>query len=108
MDVEITSRKDKRLLKRTDVEALVKHSNSPTPRREEIREALSGSLGVNKENVIVSSMKTSYGKHETAVYARTYGDKETALKLESHHILVRNKLAEKKLATPKAAKKQAK
>ncbi|MBX8636554.1 MAG: 30S ribosomal protein S24e [Thermoplasmata archaeon] len=108
MDMEITSRKDNRLLKRADVQAVVKHSNASTPAREDVRDALSKSLGVNKESLVIASMKTSYGKHETTVYARTYGDKETALKLESRHILVRNKLAEKKQAAPKAAKKQAK
>ena len=108
MDIEITSRKDNSLLKRTDVQALVKHSNSPTPGRDDVRDALSKSLGVNKDSVIVASMKSSYGKHETTVFARTYSDRETALKLESDHILIRNKLTEKKAATPKAPKKQAK
>ncbi len=108
MDVEISSRKDNRLLKRTDVRAIVKHTDSATPGRDEVRDALSRSLGVSKESVIIASMKTGFGKQDTEVCARTYGDKETALKFESNHILVRNKLAEKKQAAPKAPKKQAK
>jgi small subunit ribosomal protein S24e len=104
MDVEITSKRENTLLGRIEVRAVVKHANSPTPRREEVREAVSRSLGGTKEGVVVESMKSVFGKHETLVFAKVYSRKEDALKLERHHILVRNKLAEKKQAAQKAVK----
>ena len=104
MDVEITSRKENPLLNRIEVKAVVRHANSPTPGRDEVREAVSRSLGSAKEGVVVDSMKSVFGKHETLVFAKIYPKKEDALKLERRHILVRNKLAEKKQTAQKAVK----
>ena len=107
MDIEISSRKDNRLLKRTELEVTVKHSNSPTPKREEVREAIAKSLGVTKDGVVVDNMKSSFGSHVTYVFAKAYADKETALRSENKHILIRNKLAEKGApAAKQPAKKQ--
>ena len=107
MDIELTSRKDNKLLKRTELEVTVKHPRSPTPKREEVRDAISKTLGVGKDGVIIDSMKSSFGSHETYVFAKAYSDKETAVKSENRHILVRNKLAEKKAAAGKGTAKQA-
>ncbi len=106
MDIEVTSRKDNRLLNRTEVELKVKHSNSPTPKRDEVRDAIAKSLGVGKDGVVIDNMKSSFGSHETFVFAKAYPDKETAIRSENKHILVRNKLVEKGADVKKAAPKR--
>lgn len=107
MDIEIRSRKDNRLLKRTELEIRVKHPGSPTPRRDEVRELISKTLGTGRDGVVVDSMKSSFGSHETLVFAKAYPDKETAVKSENMHILIRNRLAEKGGAKAPAGEKQA-
>jgi small subunit ribosomal protein S24e len=106
MDIEISSRKENGLLKRAELEITVKHQNSPTPKRDEVKDAVAKSLGIAKDGLVIVSMKSSFGSHETHVLAMAYADKETALKTENKHILVRNRLAEK-TEKVKAAKKPA-
>ncbi|MBX8631400.1 MAG: 30S ribosomal protein S24e [Thermoplasmata archaeon] len=93
-------------MQRTEVIAVLKHLNSSTPSRNEARETISKSLGEKKENVIIDSMKSQFGRHETVVFAKVYAASEQASRVERRHILVRNGLAEKKQAAQKAPKQQ--
>lgn len=104
MDIDVSSRRENRLLKRTELELTVKHPNSPTPKRQEVRELIAKTLGVSKDGVVVYSMKSSFGSNETLVSAKAYTDKAAALETENKHILVRNGLAEKEGAAAKASK----
>jgi len=106
MEVQVLSNKENKFLRRNEIRAVVRHAGSQTPKRAEVREALAKALSVPKELLVIDSMHSLYGRNETTVYAKRYIDKE-ALKIEREHILVRNGLAEKKEAQPKAAKKPA-
>jgi small subunit ribosomal protein S24e len=92
MELEITEKRENPLLDRIEVQFVVHHANQPTPRRESVREELSKNLKVQKDRVVVDSMSSSFGIHDTMGYAKVYSTKETALKVEREYILKRNKL----------------
>ena len=96
MELEIQSKKENPLLDRTEVHFVVHHPNEPSPRRENVRDALSKELSVMKELVIVDNLKSSFGVHDTKGYAKIYSKKEVALKVEREHIIKRNHLLKKK------------
>ena len=107
MDIEISSKRENKLLNRTELELTVTHADSPTPKRDEVLELISKTLGTSKEGVVVDSMKSSFGSHQTRVFAKVYQDKESALRIENKHILLRNKLAQKNEGEKSPAKEAA-
>lgn len=104
MELEIQETKENTLLNRTEVHFVLHHPNSPTPKRDNVREELSKALKVPKDRVIVDNMAPSFGVHDTKGYAKIYPSKEIALKIEREYLLKRNKLVEKqeKKAEPEA------
>ncbi|MEM3851815.1 MAG: hypothetical protein QXP70_02320, partial [Methanomassiliicoccales archaeon] len=86
---------------------ICKHQGSATPSRKEVREGLAKQLG-SKELLIIRRMHSIYGRNETTVEARLYPEKKQAEIIETHHILVRNGLAERKAQTEAPKKQQAK
>lgn len=105
MKVEIVSKKENPLLERTEVSFTAEHAGKSTPTRDEVRSAIASDLSVQKERVIIDNMETEYGKGKSNGYAKVYVTPEAAMKGEKRHLLVRNKLAEKKVkakAAPKA------
>jgi len=103
MEVEIVDKKENQLLDRTEVTFKASHAKEGTPQREAVREKLASMLKATKERVIVDCMDSEFGKTETFGYAKVYKSKESAMKFEREHVLVRNKLKEKVKAEKKAA-----
>ncbi len=103
MEVEILDKKENQLLDRTEVTFKASHAKEGTPQREAVREKLASMLKATKERVIVDSMDSAFGKMETLGYAKVYKNKESAMKYEREHVLVRNKLKEKVKVEKKAA-----
>ena len=95
MELEIQKKRENPLLSRIEVHFTLHHPNSPTPRRENVREELSKSLKVPKDRVVVDHMKSSFGVHDTKGYAKVYPSKEDAMKVERDYLLKRNKLEAK-------------
>lgn len=95
MEIEIVSKKENMLLDRTEVEFKASHPKEGTPQREAVREKLAAMMKAPKERVIVDAMESEFGKMETVGYAKVYKTKESAMKYEREHVLVRNKLKEK-------------
>jgi small subunit ribosomal protein S24e len=102
MEIEIVEKKENGLLERIEVTFKASHVDEGTPQREAIREKLSALLKAPKERVIVDAMTSEFGRMETLGYAKVYETKEAAMKYEREHILVRNKLKEKKVVAKKA------
>lgn len=96
MEIEIDSKKNNPLLKRTEVYFTVKHAGEGTPNREIIRSELADKLNSKKENVIINIIKPGFGIQETTGYAKVYSSFEDLKGLEREHILKRNKLGETK------------
>ena len=103
MEIEIVDKKENKLLERLEVTFKASHADEGTPQRDAVREKLASVLKAQKERVIVDSMGSEFGRMQTVGYAKVYKSKEAALKYEREHILVRNKLKEKKVAQKKGA-----
>lgn len=103
MEIEIVEKKENKLLERIEVTFKASHADEGTPQREAVREKLSSLLKAPKERVIVDSMDSEFGRMETVGYAKVYATKDAAMKYEREHILVRNKLKEKKVVQKKGA-----
>ena len=113
MELQILLRKENFLLGRSEIRFKILHENEAGMNREKIREKLSASLSVSKECVIINDLHSEFGKPEITGYAKIYKDKESAMKIERKHILIRNKLMEpekkeiKKKAAPPPKKEEA-
>jgi small subunit ribosomal protein S24e len=103
MEIEIIAKKENQMLDRTEVTFKAVHQMEGTPKREDVRQMLSGLLKAPVERIVVDSMDSEFGKMETFGYAKVYKTKDGAMKIEREYVLVRNKLKEKKVAEKKPA-----
>ncbi len=94
MHLEILTRKENPLLKRTEVTFKAVHKAEATPTRDVLRSELAKELKATKDHVILDRVASSFGRYETLGYAKIYTSKDEALAIERAHILVRNKLKE--------------
>lgn len=108
MEVEIQSKNDNVLLKRMEVQFLVRHENEGTPKRELIRSELAEKLSAKKENVVIDHMRSSFGMRTTLGYAKVYASPADAKAAEADPILKRNGMGTKKKAKKKEEKKEEK
>ncbi len=103
MEIEIVEKKENGLLERIEVTFKASHEKEGTPQREAVRDKISALLKAPKDQVIVDTMTSEFGRMETVGYAKVYKSKDAAMKYEREHILVRNKLKEKKVVVKKVA-----
>jgi len=96
MEIDIQSKTNNPLLKRTEVHFFLHHEDESTPKRELVRSELADKLKVKKENIMINYMKSNFGKSETIGYARVYKSIEEAKKHEKEYILKRNNVITKK------------
>ena len=96
MEIEIDSKRNNPLLKRTEIYFTLKHKGEGTPNREIIRSELADKLNVKKESVIVNTVHSSFGTQEITGYAKIYSSLEKSKEIEPDYILIRNKLMEAK------------
>jgi ribosomal protein S24E len=97
VDVEVGKRVENVLLGRTELELRISHSEKGTPKREEVQKKVAEMESTKSDHVIVLRMAPEFGKGMTVGTVRVYKDPANLKRLESHHILVRHKLAEKKV-----------
>jgi len=90
MDIEIQSKTNNPLFKRTEVYFTIHHDGEGTPKREFIKSELAQKLNAKKENIMINYMKSSFGSTTTEGYAKVYKSLEEAKKGENDYILVRN------------------
>ena len=88
MDLKLKSVKENKVFDRKEVVAEVKFSGS-TPKRYEVLEALSKSLEVEPELIVIRNINNVYGGSRAIVYARVYFDKNTLKNIELGHYLKR-------------------
>jgi small subunit ribosomal protein S24e len=102
MEIEIVAKEENEVLDRVEVRFKAVHTKEGTPKREDVRQKLASLMKAPAERVIVDSMGSEFGKTQTFGYAKVYKTKEAAMKFEREHVLVRNKLKEKKKVEKKA------
>jgi small subunit ribosomal protein S24e len=96
MDIDIIEKHDNLLLERTEVRLLAKHPKEATPKRKELKDAITEALGISKEIIVIDLIESEFGKEQTKVFAKVYKDVDTARKIENDHILKRNHLYQEK------------
>ncbi len=101
MDVEVAKRKENVLLGRIELELKMSHDAKGTPRREEVQKKVAELESAKPELVVVRRMAPEFGRGATRGWVRVYKDGANLKRLESHFILVRHKLAEKKVKAVK-------
>ena len=90
MEIEIQSKTNNPLLKRTEVHFTIHHEGEKTPKRELVRSELAEKLNAKKENIMVNSMQSSFGSTDTVGYAKVYKSAKDVQSGERKHILKRN------------------
>ncbi len=88
MDLKLKSVKENKVFDRKEIVAEIKFSGS-TPKRYEVLEALSKSLEVDPELIVIRNINNVYGGSRAIVYARVYFDKKTLNDIELGHYLKR-------------------
>lgn len=97
MEVEVAKRFENALLGRIELEVKLTHDAKGTPKREEVQRKVAEMESAKPELVIIHHMAPEFGKGATRGSVRVYKDADNLKRLEAHHILVRHKLAEKKV-----------
>lgn len=108
MNVNILTTTDNKLLERKEVEAEVSF-DAATPKRAELKTAISHKIGANPELVVIRSVSSMFGRKAVKVVAHAYSQKEILLGTEPVHIKVREGLMakpEKKKKAPAAKPKK--
>jgi small subunit ribosomal protein S24e len=96
MEIEVISKKENPLLDRLEVNFKITHPKEITPKRKDVRDEIAALLKVKKDQIVIDHMNTEFGKPETIGYAKIYGSKEGAQKIETKAVLKRNYLLEEK------------
>jgi small subunit ribosomal protein S24e len=96
MEVEVEKRVENKLMGRVELEVAISHDAKGTPRREEVQKKVAELEDAKESLVIIRRMLPEFGRGMTHGTVRVYKDADNLKRLESHHILVRHKLAEKK------------
>jgi len=104
MEIDIQSKTNNPLLKRTEVYFSLHHDGEGTPKRELVRSELADKLKVKKENVMINYMKANFGNTETLGYAKIYTSVEEAKAREKKFILIRNNVIAAEKKKPKEEK----
>lgn len=71
MKIQILTDKENPLLKRRELDVLVKEYGA-TPDRKEIVKALAGELRTSEKNILLDKVNQEYGKHESVCYVKVY------------------------------------
>ena len=96
MEIDVLEKHDNLLLERTEFRLLAKHPKTGTPKRKELKDALSEALDVKKGVLVIDTIDSEFGKEETRIYAKLYKDIEKARAVENEYILKRNGLFQEK------------
>lgn len=73
MELEILEEKNNPFLKRKELKINVKHPNSPTPSKQEIKKELASKFSVSEEQVQIDYIFTKKGLCESFVKAKILG-----------------------------------
>tara|TARA_B110000116_G_scaffold246815_1_gene238816 strand:- start:324 stop:698 length:375 start_codon:yes stop_codon:yes gene_type:complete len=103
--MEIVDRKENSLLSRTEIRFQLRHEQSPTPSRSDLRSKVASlEPGSSASNVIVKDVTTRFGQPLTTGLAFIYESPEAML-IEPQYILDRHGIATEEAPAEKAPAK---
>lgn len=88
--INIDSKVENVLLKRTEIIFTYLHSKQGTPTRISIRDAIAAQTGASGETVYIVNLTTNTGSNETKGRAHVYQVEAEAQKIEPKYIQLRN------------------
>ena len=89
-DFEIKEDVKNPLLKRRELNIIINHSGTGTPKRLEVRNKIASKLNEDLDKVYVIKVVELPDHNSCKVLAHIYDNKETALKIEQQYIIKRN------------------
>ena len=101
MEIEIKNSGENKVIGRKEIAFSVKFEQV-VPNRGQVREKLVAALSCDPKLLVIKSIMPVYGTRTAKGTAHLYGS-EKDLKLEHRHLLVRDKLMEKKQKVAKAS-----
>ncbi|MDD5182427.1 MAG: 30S ribosomal protein S24e [Candidatus Nanoarchaeia archaeon] len=107
METKILEQKENKLIGRNEIKFEIVYEQK-APVRAEAVESIATAAGAQKDFLVLNRMANVFGVHKLAGMVHVYKSKEDMIRYETRNILVRNKLAEKKVkavAAPAAKKK---
>ncbi len=102
MELTIVSKKENPLLKRTEVQFTVLHTQGKTPTRLDIKRSVASQLQVSDKLVFVKKMNTKTGTNTAVGEATAYQTEAQAKLIEPDYIIKRNSPPEKPKEEAKA------
>ena len=104
MELEIAEKSDNPLLQRQELQIVIRHENSSTPKRSEVIKNLSETLKEKKDLIVIDHLKNKYGKMETQGYAKIYKNIDALNRIDTKPSIARQKTSQK--AKPKKPRKE--
>ncbi len=92
LELNITDKKEEKLLSRLKVEGRLKFEGSATPSNDQVRELIAKNLGKDSKLVVVKNIYTQYGDASADVLAYVYDNEQKLKDIEE----VNKKVKEKK------------
>ncbi len=110
MNVSLISNVENKLLERKEIQAEVTFDGA-TPKRAQLKEAVSHKVGANPELVVLRKVASNFGRKTVTVTAHAYATKESLMGTEPVFVKVREGLMpkpekKKKAAAPAKKKKE--
>lgn len=92
MEIEIRNKRDNPLLDRTDVHFVATHEGEKTPTRDQVKSALTKTLGSKADVTVIDRIDSDFGRGSSVGYAKVYSSVEKARYHEREYIQKRNGL----------------
>ncbi len=106
MQLDITDKKEQKLLSRVEVKGIVRFDSGATPSNDNVKEAIAKSVGKDMKLVVVKNIYTHYGASSADVNAYVYDNEAKLKELEEKH--KKAKKGEGKDGSEEAPKEEAK
>jgi small subunit ribosomal protein S24e len=101
MNVNLISNVENKLLDRKEIKAEVSFDGA-TPKRAQLKEAVSHKVGANPDMVVLRKVSSSFGRKTVTVVAHAYPSKEILMSTEPVFVKVREGM----MAKPEKKKKE--
>ena len=102
MKMEITEKKENKLLKRTEVRFTIDHVGSATPSKGAVVDEIAKKLNAKRDQIVLNNIDSVYGSGKSVGYVKVYDSKEDALAIEPEYILKRNGIQKPEYKAPEA------
>ena len=102
MKMEITEKKENKILKRTEVRFTIDHKGESTPSKGAVVDEIAKKMDAKKDQIVLNNIDSIYGNGVSTGYAKVYATKEDAQAVEPEYILKRNGLQKPEYKAPEA------